>query len=146
MSKAVKEKLEQRRKRILPVDPDTIVLLKEYIDRCGPVNRGGKLILFGINRHRCWQVIKDCAERAGLPKLINPETGKTHNVGPHSFRVAFTIRWIQADDSTESLRALQEHLGHQNFNTTMGYRKLDFVERRRYYDKIRWDQADGTPT
>jgi len=143
ISDATKIKLEQRHRRILPVDPETLSLLNEYIQRGGPVNRNGRLLLFDINRHRVWQIITECAQKANLPRLINPDTGKIHKVGPHSFRVAFTIRWIQADDSPESLKALQEHLGHQSFTTTMRYRKMGFEERRKYYDKIKWENDNG---
>ena len=74
---------EYRRQRVLPIDNETLGLLKEYIERGGPVLRDGKRLIFGINRHRTWQIIKECAERAKLSKLINPETGKIHNVSPH---------------------------------------------------------------
>jgi len=144
VSKAIREQLELHRRRVIPIDAETIKLLQEYINRGGPVNRGGRMLLFGINRHRAYQIINELAGRAGIPELINPETGRVHHVGPHSFRVAFTVRWIQADDSPESLKALQEHLGHQSFATTMKYRKIGFEERRQYYDKIQWDKADGS--
>ena len=138
INETTKLKLEQRHRRLIPIDDETLVKLEEYIDRGSPVDRNGRLMLFGINRHRVWQIIKECAVKAGLPRLINPDTGKMHSVGPHSFRVAFTVRWIQANDSAESLKALQEHLGHQNFATTMRYRKMNLEERRKYYDNIRW--------
>lgn len=144
ISDATSIKLSQRHTRLIPIDDGTIAMLKKYIDHGGPVDRKDRLILFGINRHRVWQIIKECAEKAGLPRLINPDTGKIHSVGPHSFRVAFTVHWIQADDSPESLKALQEHLGHQNFATTMRYRKMNLEERRIYYDKIRWSGSNGS--
>ena len=138
INETTKLKLEQRHRRLIPIDDETLVKLEEYIDRGGLVDRNGRSMLFGINRHRVWQIIKECAVKAGLPRLINPDTGKMHTVSPHSFRVAFTVHWIQANDSTESLKALQEHLGHQNFATTMRYRKMNLEERRKYYDNIRW--------
>lgn len=80
VGKVVGEAREHRRIRTLPVDNDTLSMLKEYIQRGGPVVRDGKNLVFDINRHRVWQIIKECAQKAGLPKLINPETGKFHNV------------------------------------------------------------------
>lgn len=50
--------------RTLPLDRDTLEMLRDYI------------IIFGINRLRAWQIVMGCAERVGLPKLVNPETGK----------------------------------------------------------------------
>jgi integrase/recombinase XerD len=127
---------EHRRQRVLPIDQDTLAMLKEYIDRGGPVVKGDRRLLFGINRHRAWQIVKECAERAGLPKLINPETGKEHYVGPHKFRVAFTVNAIKVNDSGDGLRMLQEHLGHQSFNTTAKYRKVAGEELREWYQRL----------
>ncbi len=74
---------EHRRVRTLPIDKETLNMLKGYIDKGGPVLKEGKRMLFGINRHRAWQIVTECAARAGLPKLVNPETGKVHNLSPH---------------------------------------------------------------
>ena len=127
---------EHRRQRTLPVDYKTLRMLKEYIERGGPVIRDGKKLIFGINRHRAWQVVKECAEKAGLPKLVNPETGRRHNVSPHRLRDAFAVHAVKADDSGDGLRLLQEHLGHQSFNTTARYRKVSGREQRDWYEKL----------
>jgi integrase/recombinase XerD len=127
---------EHRRQRVLPIDKVTLELLKEYVERGGPVVKDGKRFLFGINRHRAWQVITECAERAGLPKLVNPETGRAHNVSPHKLRDAFAVNAVKQDDSGDGLRLLQEHLGHQSFNTTAKYRKVAGEELREWYNKL----------
>ena len=95
-----------------------------------------KTVIFGINRHRAWQIVKECAEKAGLPKLVNPETGKIHNVSPHKLRDAFAVNAVKRDDSGDGLRLLQEHLGHQSFNTTAKYRKVSGKEHQEWYDKL----------
>ena len=127
---------EHRRQRVLPIDKVTLELLKEYVERGGPVVKDGKRFLFGINRHRAWQVITECAERAGPPKLVNPETGRAHNVSPYKLRDAFTVNALKQDDSGDGLRLLQEHLGHQSFNTTAKYRKVAGEELREWYNKL----------
>jgi len=127
---------DQRRQRVIPVDKETLDILDEYIERGGPVMRNGKRLIFGINRHRAWQIVKECAERAGLPKLINPETGKTHNVSPHRLRDAFAVRAVKLNDTGDGLRLLQEHLGHASFNTTAKYRKVAGDELKEWYDKL----------
>ena len=99
-----------RRQRALPIDSETLRMLKEYIERGGPVVRDGKRVIFGINRHRAWQTVKECAEKAGLPKLVNPETGRIHNVSPHRLRDAFATHAVKLDDSGDGLRLLQKHL------------------------------------
>ena len=114
----VAQEQEHRRMRTLPLDKDTLKLLKRYVRRGGPVNRGGRKLIFGINRHRAWQVVKECAQRAGLPKLVNQETGRVHNVSPHRLRDAFAVFAVKQDDTGDGLRMLQEHLGHASFNTT----------------------------
>ena len=101
--------------------------------------RLSKGFIFGINRHRAWQIIRDCAERAQLPKLANPETGKVHNVSPHKLRDAFAVHAVKLDDSGDGLRLLQEHLGHQSFNTTAKYRKVAGEEHRQWYQRL-WDE------
>jgi len=136
VEKAQVEQLERRRQRVLPIDADTLSMLKEYIRRGGPVLRDGKKLIFGINRHRAWQVVKECAERAGLPKLINPETGKVHNVSPHRLRDSFAVHAVKLNDSGDGLRLLQEQLGHVSFNTTAKYRKVAGDELKSWYDKL----------
>jgi integrase/recombinase XerD len=139
VKEAVAKEQEHRRMRTLPIDSETLDLLREYVDRGGPISRGGKRLIFGINRHRAWQIVKECAERTGLPKLINPETGRVHNVSPHRLRDAFATHAIRIDDSGDGLRLLQEHLGHQSFNTTAKYRKVAGEELRDWYHRL-WEK------
>ena len=113
-------------------------MLDEYIQTEGSAIKSRQKQIFGISRHRAWQVIKECGEKAGLPKLVNPETGKVHNISPHKLRDAFAVHAIKLDDSGDALRMLQEHLGHQNFNTTAKYRKISGDEHRQWYQKL-WD-------
>jgi len=97
------------------------------------------MYLFGINRHRAWQIIRNCARRAGLPSLVNPETGRTRGVSPHRLRDAFAVHAMKVDDSGEGMRMLQEHLGHASFNTTARYRKVASEEHQHWYNKL-WKQ------
>jgi integrase/recombinase XerD len=139
IEKSQGEQQEFRRQRVLPIDNDTLEMLKGYIQRGGPVLRNGRRVLFGINRHRAWQIVRDCAEKAGLPKLVNPETGRVHNVSPHRLRDAFAVHAVKLDDSGDGLRLLQEHLGHQSFNTTAKYRKVAGEEHREWYQRL-WEK------
>ena len=136
VDKAVVREQERRRVRTLPLDEATLALLKRYIKRGGPVTRDGKRMLFGINRHRAWQVVKDCSERAGVGNLVNPVTGKKCGVSPHRLRDAFAVHAMKIDDSGDGLRMLQEHLGHASFNTTARYRKVAGEEHREWYSKL----------
>jgi integrase/recombinase XerD len=136
LEKSQVEAQEHRRQRLLPIDADTLKLLKEYVQRGGPIVKEGKTLIFGISRHRAWQIVKECAEKAGLPKLVNPETGKLHNVSPHKLRDAFAVMAVKQNDTGDGLRMLQEHLGHRSFNTTAKYRKVSGEEHQEWYRKL----------
>ncbi len=139
MSKA--EEQLHHRQRLLLIDADTLKLLNEYVRRGGPIIRDGKKLIFGINRHRAWQIIKQCAEKSGLPRLVHSDSGKMHNVSPHRLRDAFAVHAVKLDDSGDGLRLLQEHLGHRSFNTTARYRKISGIEHQEWYQKL-WSTKD----
>jgi integrase/recombinase XerD len=136
----VRHQLENRRLRILPIDGNTLDVLKQYLVRTQLITGGGSKLVFGLNRHRAWQIVRDCARRAGLPDLVNPETGTVRGVSPHRLRDAFSVHAMKLDDSGDSLRVLQEHLGHASFNTTARYRKIAGKEHREWYQRL-WESA-----
>ena len=142
VGKALVQEWEHRRLRTLPIDDDTLGMLGDYIQRGGPVPREGNMLIFGINRHRAWQVVRECAERAGLLDLVNPETGKRHGVSPHRLRDAFAVHAVKLDDSGNGLRLLQEHLGHASFNTTAKYRKVSGREHKQWYQNL-WQRESS---
>lgn len=130
---------EHRRQRVLPLDSQTLGMLKEFVMCGGPVLRDGKRFIFGINRFRAWQVVRECARKAGLPELVNPESGRVHHVSPHRLRDAFAVHAVKLNDSGDGLRLLQQHLGHQSFNTTARYRKISGEEHHDWYHKL-WEK------
>jgi len=134
VEQAVAQEKEHRRVRTLPVDGGTLEMLADFIKRDKT-----KGLIFRINRHRAWQVVRQCAEKAGLPDIVNPETGKRHGVSPHKLRDAFAVHAVKLDDSGDGLRLLQEHLGHQSFNTTAKYRKVAGEEHREWYQHL-WEK------
>jgi integrase/recombinase XerD len=133
---AQQREMENRRQRTIPVDKETLNLLADYIKSGGTVIRNNKRLIFGINRHRAWQIVSECAERVGLPKLVNTETGRVHNISPHKLRDAFAVMAVKINDSGDGLRMLQEHLGHQSITTTMRYRKVSGEEQKQWYNKL----------
>ena len=86
--------------------------------------------------------MKECAERAGLDNLVNAETGKVHGVSPHRLRDAFAVMAVRKDDSTDSVRMLQEQLGHANIGTTMRYRKVAGQELKDWYTRL-WEEGNN---
>jgi len=95
VDKAIAEEKEHRRYRSLPVDGSTLAMIKEYVSRGGASVKNGQRFLFNLTRHRAWQIVRDCAEKAGLPKLVNVESGKKHNVSPHQLRDAFAVHAVK---------------------------------------------------
>jgi integrase/recombinase XerD len=138
---AVTRELEHRRQRVIPVDSRTLAMISEYINSNRPVIRAGNQVLFGINQHRGWQIVKRCAEKANLTNLINPETGKIRGISPHRLRDAFAVHAMKVDDSGDGMRLLQEHLGHASFNTTAKYRKIASEEHKSWFEKL-WQQKN----
>jgi integrase/recombinase XerD len=136
VSDVVPKEERHQRMRSIPIDGETLDMLKDYINQGGSVSRDGRELLFGINRHRAWQIVRECAQRAGLPELVYSESGKPHGVSPHRLRDAFAVNAVKLDDSGDGLRMLQEQLGHKSISTTMGYRKLSGAEQREWYDKL----------
>lgn len=128
---------ESIKRRTLFLDPATLEMLRDFIRR--DRTRG---LIFGINRQRAWQIVRECAERTGLPSLVNPETGRIHGVNPHRLRNAFAVMAVQRDDSTDSIRMLQEQLGHVSIGTTMRYRKVAGKELKEWYQKL-WEKKNG---
>ena len=144
VEKAVSQAQEHHRYRKLPVDRDTLSMLKEYLRLGGASAKQGEPGIFNLSRHRAWQIIRDCAIRARIPKLINAESGKVHNVSPHRLRDAFAVHAVKLNDSGDGLRMLQEHMGHKNITTTMRYRKVSGEEQKEWYSKL-WEggKQDG---
>lgn len=142
VEKAVAEEKEHPRVRTLPIDPDTLDMIRDYIDRGGPVSSDGKQLLFGITRGHAYKIVRDLAEKAGLGELVFSESGIPHHPSPHRLRDAFAVHAIKLDDSTDSIRVLQEHLGHANIGTTMKYRKVAGVEHKQWYDKL-WGKKEA---
>lgn len=139
VAEVVAEEKEHRRQRALPVDKETLAMLKNYIDRGGPVGPNGRHLIFDLKQRRARSVIGECSLKAGLEPLVNPETGETRGISPHRLRDAFAVHAIKVDDSTDSVRLLQEQLGHQSIDTTMKYRKVAGKDLREWYDRI-WDR------
>ena len=140
VNKARKRQQEHRRIRTLPVDRDTLEMLRDHIDSNQANSHDDSVLLFSLNRHRAWQIIRDCAGRADLPDLVNPETGRVRGVSPHRLRDAFSVHAMKLNDSGDELRLLQEHLGHASFNTTAKYRKVAGEEHRKWYESL-WSKT-----
>lgn len=127
----LRKEQETHRVRTIPLEKRTMERLVDFIRRDGT-----KGLIFKIGRIQAQLIVKECAKRAGVGDLVNPETGKKRGVSPHRLRDAFAIMAIRHDDSTDAIRMLQEHLGHQSIATTMRYRKISGHELTEWYGKL----------
>ena len=139
VNETIRRQQERKRIRVLPIDRRSVEMLRQYLGQ-SKLCVDSDEPLFRLNRHRAWQIVRDCALRARLPDLVNPETGRIRGVSPHRLRDAFSVHAMKLDDSGDGLRLLQEHLGHVSFNTTAKYRKIAGEEHREWYNRL-WDNT-----
>ena len=127
---------KQRRQRLIRLDRDTLVLMREYLEK--RARKSDRVI--SLSRQRVDRVLKNAAVRAGLGGriLLNPESGSgtRHQVSSHRLRDALAIRWLRARNDPEGQKALQEHLGHKRFDSTARYLKLDIEQVGKVYDDV----------
>lgn len=141
ISESYRKENKLRRQRVLPIDKETLDLVRQFLNIEG-INDGEFFPIFKINRHRAWQIVRDCAPRANIQSLINPETGRQRGISPHRLRDAFSVHAMKLDDSGDGMRLLQEHLGHASFNTTAKYRKIAGDEHRGWYNRL-WTRPEA---
>jgi len=131
ITEPIRKQQERHRQRQLSIDQATLTQLKTFIKECNLKGR-----IFNIGRNQAWLIIRDAAIRAGIPKLLNPDTGKLKNVSPHRLRDSFAVMAVLHDDSTDGIRMLQERLGHSSISTTMRYRKVTGDQQREWFEKL----------
>ncbi|MFA4836814.1 MAG: tyrosine-type recombinase/integrase [Dehalococcoidia bacterium] len=106
IDEATKEKVNQRRERVIPIDRDTLRLLDEYLKWRRKFPYDGPLV-FPITRQRGWQLMERLGRRAGVKGLH-----------PHSLRHLLATTWVNKGLDTRKLQLL---LGHATIATTMEY-------------------------
>ena len=109
------------KERLVPIGSQAIKHIRIYQENVRvhvPVQKGEEDMLFlnrrgkRLTRIYVFTVIKDCAARIGLEKVISP----------HTFRHSFATHLIEGG---ADLRAVQEMLGHASITTTEIYTHLD---------------------
>jgi integrase/recombinase XerD len=121
VDKAIREKVEQRRQRMIPVDHNTLRLIDEYLKwRLKFPYRGP--LLFPFTRQRGWQLVERLGRRAGIKGLH-----------PHSLRHFLATTWVGKGLDVKKLQVL---LGHASIATTMEYVDSSFEQLRSEYEKL----------
>jgi integrase/recombinase XerD len=126
VGQALHEKIEKRRQRVIPVDPDTLRMLDEYLKWRRKFPYRGPLV-FPLTRQRGWQLIEKLGRRAGIKGLH-----------PHSLRRLLATTWVAKGLDTKKLQVL---LGHASITTTMEYVDTNFEQLRAEYDKL-WETEE----
>jgi len=130
VDQAIREKVEQRRRRMIPVDRDTLRLLDEYLKWRRKFPYRGQLV-FPFTRQRGWQLIRKLGQRAGIQGLH-----------PHSLRHLLATTWA---GKGPDVKKLQIRLGHASIATTMEYVDSNFEQLRSEYAKL-WESKEDETT
>jgi len=126
VDQAVREKIEQRRQRTIPIDPATLTLIGEYLEWRNSFPYGGPLV-FPFTRQRGWQLVGKLGRRIGIRGLH-----------PHSLRHLLATRWVNKGLDVKKLQIL---LGHASMATTMEYVDSSFEQLRSEYEKL-WENKE----
>lgn len=129
VEQAVREKVDQRRQRLIPVDTVTLDLLQNYLKwRCRFPYRGP--LVFPFSRQRGWQIVERLGRRVGIKGLH-----------PHSLRRFLATTWVNKGLDVKKLQLL---LGHANISTTMGYVDSSFEQLKSEYARLWESKEDET--
>jgi len=134
LSKVAAEGIEERN-RLISIGEPTTELLRKYTEGLKPSDS-----IIRLSRQQVYNVVRNAALGIGIKgrKILNPETGKKHYVHPHNFRSSLAVDWLGfAGSDVGKQKALQEHLGHKNFETTMSYNVLTPGKVREVSDEVR---------
>ena len=121
VDQAIREKVEQRRQRIIPVDRNTLRLLDEYLKWRRKFPYRGPLV-FPFTRQRGWQLVEKLGRRIGIKGLH-----------PHSLRHLLATTWVSKGLDVKKLQVL---LGHASISTTMEYVDSSLEQLRAEYEKL----------
>ena len=126
VDQAVRQKIELRRQRTIPIDTATLSLLEEYLEWRRSFPYRGPLV-FPFTRQRGWQLVEKLGRRIGIRGLH-----------PHSLRHFLATRWVNRGLDVKKLQIM---LGHASVATTMEYVDSSLEQLRSEYEKL-WDSRD----
>jgi integrase/recombinase XerD len=126
VDKSIREKVEQRRQRMIPVDRNTLRLMEDYLQWRRQFPYRGPLV-FPFTRQRGWQLVGKLGRRIGIRGLH-----------PHSLRHLLATRWVNMGLDVKKLQIL---LGHASISTTMEYVDSSFEQLRSEYEKL-WESKE----
>ena len=129
------------RRRLVPIDQGTLVMVKEYLVWRKQFPYKGDL-LFPITRQRVDQIYWKLGRRAGIKEIGDPAVSKHRKLHPHVLRHSFAIHCVKHGMTIERL---QKILGHSSPTTTSVYLQFSAADLHESYDKIwREDEREET--
>lgn len=119
------------KERVVPMGSFSVRALNDYVVRVRPAlqlknSKGKSEALFlnqrgtRISRQSAWQIVVDCAKKAGF----------TEGISPHVFRHSFATHLL---DGGADIRVVQELLGHSSVTTTQIYTLITIDKIRESY-------------
>jgi integrase/recombinase XerD len=127
VDQAIREKVEQHRQRMIPVDRDTLRLLDEYLKWRRKFPYRGPLV-FPFSRQRGWQLVEKIGRRTGIRGLH-----------PHFLRRLLATIWVNKGLDVKKLQLL---LGHTSISMTMEYVDSNLEQLRTEYKKLWNNEVD----
>ena len=124
--------------RRIDVDPETLVMIKEYLEK-----RPDKSdFVIPITRQMSYLVVRQAAERVGITEVGDPLVSKRRHPHPHHLRHSLAVHSVRVTKGRyDDLIRLQRQLGHASVATTAGYIQFSDEEQRSWYDKL-WKEKE----
>jgi len=129
------------RRRLVPIDRDTLGMVREYLKWREQFPYKGDL-LFPISRQRVDQVYWKLGRRAGIKEIGDPAVSKHRKLHPHVLRHSFAIHCVKHGMSIERL---QKILGHSSPTTTSVYLQYSLKDLHESYDEV-WEEDEREET
>ncbi len=129
------------RRRLVPIDRDTLGMVREYLKWRAQFPYKGDL-LFPISRQRVDQVYWKLGRRAGIKEIGDPAVSKHRKLHPHVLRHSFAIHCVKHGMSIERL---QKILGHSSPTTTSVYLQYSLKDLHEDYDRV-WGEDEREET
>jgi len=119
--------------RIILVDDDTLVLLKEYLRR----RQDKTEFIIPLTRQMAYLIVRQAAERIGITEVGDPLVSKRRHPHPHHLRHSLAIHSVKVTGGNQAdLIRLQHQLGHASLAMTASYVQFSDQEQRDWYNKL----------
>jgi len=129
------------RRRIVPIDENTLNMVREYLEWRKQFPYRGDL-LFPISRQRVVQICWKLGKRAGITRVGDPTISQHTKFHLHHLRHSFAIHCIKRGMTIERL---QKILGHSSPTTTSIYLQYSLKDLHEDYDKV-WEEDEREET